>query len=388
MAKFQGLDFLRLDDLLSDEEKITRDMVRRFVDDKFMPLIDDHFEKATFPMEIIPEVGKLGLFGMKLHGYGCAGTNNVQYGLACQELERGDSGLRSLMSVQSSLVMYPIHSFGSEEQKEYWLPRMAAGEKIGCFGLTEPDHGSDPGGMKTWAKKDGKGWVINGSKLWITNGDIADVAVVWARTDEGIKGFLVEKGTKGFLTFPIEKKMSLRASVTSGLIFEDVRIPESNRLPEANGLKCALMCLNEARYGISWGAIGAAMDCYDRALRYSKERIQFGKPIASFQLTQRKLVKMLTEISKMQLLALQVGRLKDGGTWRHQHISMAKMNNVNEALKIARVARNMLGAYGISIEYGIIRHMCNLESVYTYEGTHDIHTLILGEDITKISAFF
>lgn len=388
MAKFQGLDFLRLDDLLSDEEKITRDTVRRFVDEKFMPLIDDHFEKATFPMEIIPKVGELGLFGMKLHGYGCAGTNNVQYGLACQELERGDSGLRSLMSVQSSLVMYPIHSFGSEEQKEYWLPRMAAGEKIGCFGLTEPDHGSDPGGMKTSAKKDGKGWVINGSKLWITNGDIADVAVVWARTDEGIKGFLVEKGTKGFLTFPIEKKMSLRASVTSGLIFEDVRIPESNRLPEANGLKCALMCLNEARYGISWGAIGAAMDCYDRALRYSKERIQFGKPIASFQLTQRKLVKMLTEISKMQLLALQVGRLKDGGTWRHQHISMAKMNNVNEALKIARVARNMLGAYGISIEYGIIRHMCNLESLYTYEGTHDIHTLILGEDITKISAFF
>ena len=388
MAKFQGLDFLRLDNLLSDEEKITRDTVRRFVDDKFMPLIDDHFEKATFPMEIIPKLGELGLFGMKLHGYGCAGTNNVQYGLACQELERGDSGLRSLMSVQSSLVMYPIHSFGSEEQKEYWLPRMAAGEKIGCFGLTEPDHGSDPGGMKTSAKKDGKGWVINGSKLWITNGDIADVAVVWARTDEGIKGFLVEKGTEGFLTFPIEKKMSLRASVTSGLIFEDVRIPESNRLPEANGLKCALMCLNEARYGISWGAIGAAMDCYDRALRYSKERIQFGKPIASFQLTQRKLVKMLTEISKMQLLALQVGRLKDGGTWRHQHISMAKMNNVNEALKIARVARNMLGAYGISIEYGIIRHMCNLESVYTYEGTHDIHTLILGEDITKISAFF
>ena len=292
------------------------------------------------------------------------------------------------MSVQSSLVMYPIHSFGSEEQKEYWLPRMAAGEKIGCFGLTEPDHGSDPGGMKTRAKKDGNDWVINGAKLWITNGDIADVAVVWARTDEGIKGFLVEKGAKGFLTFPIEKKMSLRASVTSGLIFEDVRIPEANRLPEANGLKCALMCLNEARYGISWGAIGAAIDCYHRALRYSKERIQFGKPIASFQLTQRKMVKMLTEISKMQLLALHVGRLKDAGKWRHQHISMAKMNNVNEALKIARVARNMLGAYGISIEYGVIRHMCNLESLYTYEGTHDIHTLILGEDITKISAFF
>ena len=388
MSKFQGLDFLRTDDLLSDEEKITRDTVRRFVDDKFMPLIDDHFEKATFPMEIIPKVGELGLFGMKLHGYGCAGTNNVQYGLACQELERGDSGLRSFMSVQSSLVMYPIHSFGSEEQKEYWLPRMAAGEKIGCFGLTEPDHGSDPAGMKTRAKKDGNGWVINGSKLWITNGDIADVAVVWARTDEGIKGFLVEKGAKGFLTFPIEKKMSLRASVTSGLILEDVRIPEANRLPEANGLKCALMCLNEARYGISWGAIGAAMDCYDRALRYSKERIQFGKPIASFQLTQRKMVKMFTEISKMQLLALHVGRLKDADKWRHQHISMAKMNNVNEALKIARVARNMLGAYGISIEYGVIRHMCNLESLYTYEGTHDIHTLILGEDITKISAFF
>ena len=388
MSKFQGLDFLRIDDLLSDEERITRDTVRRFVDDKFMPFIDDHFEKGTFPMEIIPKVGELGLFGMKLHGYGCAGTNNVQYGLACQELERGDSGLRSLMSVQSSLVMYPIHSFGSEEQKEYWLPRMAAGEKIGCFGLTEPDHGSDPAGMKTRANKDGRDWVINGSKLWITNGDIADLAVVWARTDGGIKGFLVEKGAKGFSTFPIEKKMSLRASVTSGLTFEDVRIPESNRLPEANGLKCALMCLNEARYGISWGAIGAAMDCYDRALRYSKERFQFGKPIASFQLTQRKMVKMLTEISKMQLLALHVGRLKDAGNWRHQHISMAKMNNVNEALKIARVARNMLGAYGITIEYGIIRHMCNLESLYTYEGTHDIHTLILGEDITKISAFF
>ena len=260
MSKFQGLDFLRLDDLLSDEEKITRDTVRRFVDDKFMPLIDDHFEKATFPMEIIPKVGELGLFGMKLHGYGCAGTNNVQYGLACQELERGDSGLRSFMSVQSSLVMYPIHSFGSEEQKEYWLPRMAAGEKIGCFGLTEPDHGSDPAGMKTRAKKDGNDWVINGAKLWITNGDIADVAVVWARTDEGIKGFLVEKGAKGFLTFPIEKKMSLRASVTSGLIFEDVRIPEANRLPEANGLKCALMCLNEAPLrhflGRHWGGHG------------------------------------------------------------------------------------------------------------------------------------
>jgi glutaryl-CoA dehydrogenase len=388
VSKFQGLDFLRLDDLLNEEERITRDTVRRFVDYKFMPLIEDHFEKGTFPREIIPEMGKLGLFGMKLHGYGCAGTNNVQYGLACQELERGDSGLRSLMSVQSSLVMYPIRTFGSEEQKEYWLPRMAAGEKIGCFGLTEPDHGSDPAGMKTRARKDGGDWVINGSKLWITNGDIADAAVVWARTDDGIKGFLVEKGTKGFSTFPIEKKMSLRASVTSGLTFDEVRIPESNRLPEANGLKCALMCLNEARYGISWGAIGAAMDCYDRALRYTKERIQFGKPIASFQLTQKKLVKMLTEISKMQLLALHVGRLKDSDKWRHQHISMAKMNNVSEALKIARVARNMLGAYGIAIEYVIIRHMCNLESVYTYEGTHDIHTLILGEDITEISAFF
>ncbi len=387
MSRFQGVDYLQVDDLLTAEEKIIRETVRKFVDDNVIAIIGEHYEKGTFPAELIREMGKLGLLGMDLKGYGCAGANHVGYGLACQELERGDSSMRSFMSVQSSLCMYPIYAFGSEEQKKQWLPRMAAGEKIGCFGLTEADHGSDPANMKTWARRDGTDWIINGSKLWITNGTIADIAIVWARSDEGIRGFLVEKGTKGFEAAAIEKKMSLRASVTSGLTFDDVRVTESQRLPQAIGLKSPLMCLSEARYGISWGVVGAAMDCYDRALRYSKERVQYGRPIAAFQMTQGKLVNMLVEISKMQLLSLRLGRLKDEGKCRYQQISLAKMNNVSEALQIARFARSILGAYGISLEYGIMRHMCNLESVYTYEGTHEIHTLILGRDITGSGAF-
>jgi len=385
--KFQAVDYLQIDDLLSAEEKILRDSVRKFIEEKALPVIDEHYEAGTFPIELGLEIGKLGLLGMDLQGYGCAGASNVQYGLACQELERGDSALRSFMSVQTSLCMFPIYTFGSEEQKQRWLPQMATGEKIGCFGLTEPDYGSDPANMKTWARRDGSDWIINGSKLWITNGSIADIAVIWARTDEGIRGFLVEKGMKGFQTELIKHKLSLRASVTSGLTLDSVRLPEANRLPLASGLKSPLMCLSEARYGISWGAIGAAMDCYDRALRYAKDRIQYAKPIASFQLTQEKLVKMLLEITKMQLLSLRVGRLKDEGKCSYEQISLAKMNNVSEALKIARTARSILGAYGISLEYGIMRHMCNLESVYTYEGTHEIHTLILGRDITGSGAF-
>lgn len=387
MAAFQGVDYFQVDDLLTPEEKILRGTVRKFVDDRVAGIIDGHYERGTFPAELIPEMGALGLLGMDLKGYGCAGASHVEYGLACQELERGDSSLRSFMSVQTSLCMYPIYTFGSEEQKEQWLPGMAAGGKIGCFGLTEADHGSDPARMNTWARRDGADWILNGSKLWITNGSLADVAVVWARTDEGIQGFLVEKGTKGYETAAIERKLSLRASVTSGLTFDDVRIPESQRLPRTAGMKSPLMCLSEARYGISWGAVGAAMDCYDRALRYARERVQYGKPIAGFQMTQGKLVDMLVEISKMQLLALRLGRLKDEGNCRYQQISLAKRNNVSEALKIARSARSILGAYGISLEYGIMRHMCNLESVYTYEGTHEIHTLILGRDITGSGAF-
>ncbi|MDQ5987296.1 MAG: glutaryl-CoA dehydrogenase [Syntrophus sp. SKADARSKE-3] len=387
IAKYQALDYLQIDDLLSEEEKILRNSVRKFVDEKALPLIDEHYEAGTFPVELGPEMGKLGLLGMDLEGYGCAGASNVEYGLACQELERGDSALRSFMSVQTSLCMFPIYTFGSEEQKQRWLPQMATGEKIGCFGLTEPDYGSDAANMRTSAKRDGKDWIINGSKMWITNGSVADIAIIWARTDDGINGFLIEKGTKGFQTELIKNKLSLRASVTSGLTFDSVRLPESSRLPLTRGLKSPLMCLSEARYGISWGAIGVAMDCYDRALRYVKSRVQYSNPIASFQMTQEKLVKMVVEITKMQLLSLRVGRLKDEGKCRYEQISLAKMNNVSEALKIARTARNMLGAYGISLEYGIMRHMCNLESVYTYEGTHEIQTLILGRDITGTGAF-
>jgi glutaryl-CoA dehydrogenase len=380
-------DFLDIDDLLAEPEKAVRARVRTLVEQEVLPIIEDCYERGEFPRQLIPRLAGLGLLGMKLSGYGCAGANSVSYGLACQELERGDSGLRSFMSVMSSLVMYPIHTFGSEEQKREWLPALARGEKIGCYALTEPEAGSDPGNMKTFARRDGKDWILSGVKRWISYGSIADVALVWARTEEGIRGFLVETGTPGFTAGQIPKMMSLRASVTSTLILDDVRVPERNRLPEAAGLRSALMCLDEGRLGIAWGAMGAAMACYEMAVDYAGRRIQFERPIASFQLTQQKLVKMLTEISKGQLLALRVSRLRDQGRARPEQISMAKMNNVAEALKIARAARGILGGNGISLDFHVIRHMCNLESVYTYEGTHEVHTLILGEAITGLSAF-
>lgn len=388
MSSFRGVDFYQIDELLTDEERITRDVVRQFVNDRVKPIIEEYNQKCQFPLHLIPEIAKLGLLGANLHGYGCAGMNNVAYGLVMQELERGDSSIRSFVSVQGSLVMYPIYTFGSEEQKSYWLPKLAKGEAIGCFGLTEPDFGSDPGGMRTRAKKDGKSYIINGTKMWITNGSIADVAVVWAKTDDGtIRGFLVEKGTPGFKANDIKGKLSLRASITSELVFEDCRIPEENLLPGTIGLKNALMCLSQARYGISWGAIGAAMECYEVALNYSKNRIVFGKPLASKQLTQQKLVWMLTEITKAQLLSYRLGRLKDEGKANYAQISMAKMNNVNMALECARMARDILAANGIVDEYPVMRHMCNLETVKTYEGTHDIHILILGQKITEFDAF-
>jgi len=338
-------------------------------------------------MEIVPELARLGLFGMHLRGYGAAGMSNVMYGLACQELERGDSGLRSFVSVQGSLCMFPIHRYGSEEQKQTWLPKMAAGEVIGCFGLTEPEFGSNPAGMATRARRDGDDWIINGSKRWITNGNVAQLAIVWARTDQGIRGFLVEKGMKGFEAREIHHKLSMRASVTSELLLDDVRVPACNQLPEAQGLKAPLSCLNEARYGIVWGVLGAAIACYRSALEYAKARVQFDKPIAAYQLTQEKLVNMLTEITKGQLLALQLGRLKDEGKATATQISMGKLNNVREALKIAREARSILGANGISLEYPVMRHMNNLETVFTYEGTNEIHMLAIGEEITGQAAF-
>jgi glutaryl-CoA dehydrogenase len=388
MGEFRGVDFYRLDDLLSEEEIMVRDTVRTFADERIIPVIGRHFEAATFPMDLIPEMAALGLFGANLpEEYGCAGMNDVAYGLVMQELERGDSALRSFASVQGALVMYPIFAFGSEEQKRRWLPALAGGEKIGCFGLTEPDHGSDPGAMETRAVKRGDRWVLNGTKSWITNGTIADVAVVWAKTSDGIRGFFVEKGTRGFSAPEIKHKMSLRASVTSQLILEDCEIPGENLLPGTAGLKSALMCLNQARYGIAWGALGAAMACYHAAVEYTGARRQFDRPIAGFQMVQEKLVYMLTEITKGQLLALQLGRLKDAGKLHFAQTSMAKKNNVSIALETARMARQMLGANGISLEFPVIRHMCNLESVITYEGTHDIHTLIVGEAITGIPAF-
>lgn len=388
MGEFRGVDFYRLDDLLSEEEIMVRDTVRTFADERIIPVIGGHFEAATFPMDLIPEMAALGLFGANLpEEYGCAGMNDVAYGLVMQELERGDSALRSFASVQGALVMYPIFAFGSEEQKRRWLPALAGGEKIGCFGLTEPDHGSDPGAMETRAVKRGDRWVLNGTKSWITNGTIADVAVVWAKTSDGIRGFFVEKGTRGFSAPEIKHKMSLRASVTSQLILEDCEIPGENLLPGTAGLKSALMCLNQARYGIAWGALGAAMACYHAAVEYTGARRQFDRPIAGFQMVQEKLVYMLTEITKGQLLALQLGRLKDAGKLHFAQTSMAKKNNVSIALETARMARQMLGANGISLEFPVIRHMCNLESVITYEGTHDIHTLIVGEAITGIPAF-
>lgn len=388
MPKFQGVDFYNLDELLSQEEILARNTVREFVDENVLPIIEKHYRNGTFPVELVSKMAELGLFGSTLPAkYGCAEMNNVAYGLVMQELERGDSAVRSFVSVQSSLVMYPIFSFGSEKQKDYWLPRLASGKAVGCFGLTEPDFGSNPGGMITRAERKSGGFVLNGAKMWITSGTIADVAVVWAKLDDDIKGFLVEKGTKGFSAPEMTGKHSLRASVTSELVFQDCFIPEENLLSKTGGLKSPLMCLSQARYGISWGAIGSAMACYDSALNYAKSRIQFDKPIASFQLIQDKLVYMVTEITKAQLMCLQLGRLKDLGKAKFTHISMAKRNNVYHALEIARIARDIHGANGILDEYPVMRHMANLESVKTYEGTHDIHTLIIGQEITGIPAY-
>ena len=383
----ETVDFYRIDDLLTEEERLVRSTVSRFVDERFLPIVADHYERGSFPMEVVPELARLGVFGMHLQGYGAAGLSNVMYGLACQELERGDSGLRSFVSVQGSLCMFPIHRYGSEEQKQRWLPFMARGEVIGCFGLTEPEFGSNPAGMATRARRDGGDWVISGTKRWITNGNIAHLAIVWARTEDGIRGFLVETGTKGFQAREIHHKLSMRASVTSELILDDVRVPARNELPGAQGLKGPLSCLNEARYGIVWGVLGAAIACYRSALEYAKARVQFDRPIAGYQLTQEKLVNMLTEITKGQLMAVQLGRLKDQGKATATQISMAKLNNVREALQVAREARTILGANGISLEYPVMRHMNNLETVLTYEGTSEIHTLAVGEEITGLSAF-
>lgn len=389
--KFQGFDFLRLDAGFSEDELLVRRTARDFVEDNLVPIIEECFREGRFPRELVPTMGQLGFFGANLHGYGCAGMSNVEYGLVMQELERGDSGFRSFVSVQSALVMYPIYTFGSDEQKNTWLPPLATGEKLGCFGLTEPGFGSNPGGMTTTARKSGDEYILNGEKMWITSGNIADVAVIWAKVedeDDLVRGFLIETDRKGFRADEVHGKWSLRASVTSGLSLQDVHVPATNLLPGTGGLKSPLMCLNQARYGISWGAIGAAMACYDTALQYAKTRKQFhGQPIASHQLVQEKLVWMASEIAKAQLLSLQVGRLKDAGTVGHEHISMAKRNNVWMALETARMARDLLGANGITEDYPIMRHMMNLESVKTYEGTHDIHALVLGQHLTGIAAY-
>ena len=380
-------DFLDTDALLSDQERLLRDTVRRFVADKVLPDVAEWFEAGTFPRELGTEMGALGLLGMHLDGYGCAGTSNVEYGLACLELEAGDSGTRSFVSVQGSLAMFPIRSYGSEEQKQQWLPAMAAGEAVGCFGLTESDAGSDPAAMRTVAKQDGSDWVLNGSKMWITNGNYADVAVVWAQTDGGIRGFVVPTDTPGFTAIEIHQKMSLRASITSELVLDDVRLPVDAVLPDVVGLRGPLSCLNEARFGILFGAVGAARACYEAALDYARERVMFGKPIASFQLIQRQLAEMVTAVNAGTLMALQIGRMKDAGDIDPAHISMGKFNNVRMALDVARTARSVLGANGITLDYPVIRHMNNLESVYTYEGTHEIHTLVIGQAITGIPAF-
>ena len=389
MPSFAGVDFLDFDSVLSDEEKLARQTAREFVDKEIIPIIEEYNRSGRFPTHLIPLMAELGLFGASLKGYGCAGMSNVEYGLVTQELERGDSGLRSFVSVQSALVMYPIHAFGSDAQKDKWLPLLQQGKAIGCFGLTEPQFGSNPGGMLTRAVKKGGEYVLNGEKMWITNGSISDVAVVWAKCeDEKIRGFLLEKGTPGFKAWDVHGKYSLRASITSGLAMNDCKIPSASLLPGVEGLKGPLSCLNQARYGIGWGAIGVAMACYDTALRYAKERKQFeNKPIASHQLVQEKLVWMITEITKAQFLALQVGRLKDKGRVHPSHISMLKMNNVGIALETARKARDILGANGIVDDYPIMRHANNLESVFTYEGTNDIHKLIIGERITGIAAY-
>jgi glutaryl-CoA dehydrogenase len=394
--KFQNFDFLHLDSSFNEDELLVRRTARDFVEDNLIPIIEDCFREGRFPRELVPQMGEMGFFGATIEGYDCAGMSNVEYGLVMQELERGDSGLRSFVSVQSALVMYPIYTFGSEEQKKTWLPALASGKKLGCFGLTEPGFGSNPGGMTTRARKSGDEYILNGEKMWITSGTISDVAVIWAKLEgegadggnDSVRGFLVETDRPGFSAQEVHGKWSLRASSTSGLSLQDVHVPAVNMLPGAKGLKGPLMCLNQARYGISWGAIGAAMDCYSTALQYSKIRKQFhDQPIASHQIIQEKLVWMASEISKAQLLALHVGRLKDAGTVGHQHISMAKRNNVWMALECARIARDILGANGITEDYPIMRHMMNLESVKTYEGTHDIHTLILGQHLTGIAAY-
>ena len=388
MSRFPGVDLLELDALLTEEERMVRDTVRAFVDDKVKPIIEECHREARTPLELVPEMGRLNLFGASLSDYGLPGLGGVAYGLIMQELERGDSGLRSFVSVQSGLVMYPIHAFGSQAQKDRWIPVLATGEAIGCFGLTEPDFGSNPGGMRTTARRQGADWVLNGSKQWITNGTLAGVAVVWARTDEGIRGFLVEKGTPGFTAADQHGKFSLRASTTSELGFHDCRIPGDAILPATSGLKNALMCLNQARYGIAWGGVGSAMECYHTALEYAKQRVQWnGQPIACHQLVQEKLVWMASEIAKSQLLCLQLGRLKDAGRLKPHHVSLGKRNNVWVARECAKLAREVLGANGIVDDYPVIRHMLNLESVYTYEGTHDVHCLILGQAITGIPAF-
>lgn len=381
------LDFLDVDGLLSDEERLLRDTVRDFVADRILPDVSTWWEDGTFPREMAKEMGALGLFGMHLEGYGCAGVSNVMYGLACRELEYGDSGVRSFVSVQGSLAMFPIWKFGSEEQKQTWLPRMAAGEVIGCFGLTEPDSGSDPSSMKTNARRDGSDWIINGSKMWITNGSIADVAIVWARTDEGVRGFIVPTDTPGFSAPMIHRKASLRASVTSELVLSDVRVPDDFVLPGVASMRGPLSCLNEARFGILWGVVGAARACYESALNYAGERRQFDQPIAGFQLTQQKLVDMMVSIQRGSLVSLHLGRRKDEGTLTPEQISFGKLDNVRQALQVARSARSILGGNGITLEYPVFRHMANLETVYTYEGTNEIHTLILGNSITGIPAF-
>ena len=380
-------DFLNLDALLTDEERDIRDTVRKFVAEQVTPYAGEWFEAGAIPAELAPAVGRLGLLGMHLEGYGCAGASATAYGLACMELEAGDSGVRSLVSVQGSLAMFAIWRWGSEEQKQEWLPRMAKGEAIGCFGLTEPDTGSDPGSMRTRARRDGEDWILSGSKMWITNGSVSDVAVVWAQTDEGVRGFLVPRGTRGFSAPEIHKKLSLRASVTSELVLDDVRLPDSARLPEATSLRGPLSCLNEARYGIVWGAAGAARACLEAAVEYATTRIQFDKPIASFQIQQQKLAEMALEVNRASLVALHLGRMKDQGVLRNEQVSMGKLGNVNGALDVARTARQILGANGITLEYPVIRHMNNLESVVTYEGTADVHALVVGGALTGIQAF-
>ncbi len=388
MPRFPGVDYFLIDSQFNEQELLVRQTARQFVDDRVMPVVRDCFREARFPAELIPEMGRLGFFGANLEGYGCAEMSNVEYGLIMQELERGDSGIRSFVSVQGALVMYPILTYGSDEQKQRWLPRLQSGEAIGCFGLTEPGFGSNPAGMKTRARLEGDEWVIDGEKTWITSGSIADVAVVWARTDDGIRGFLVEKGTPGFSTSDIHGKLSMRASITSSLSFSDCRVPKSAQLPCAKGLKSPLGCLTQARFGIGWGVIGAAMDCYETARAYSVVRKQFDdRPIASHQLVQEKLAWMITEITKAQLLALQAGRLKDQARIEPAHISMLKRNNVAIALECARLSRDLLGANGIIDEYPIMRHLCNLETVKTYEGTDHIHALVIGERVTGVQAY-